>query len=54
MYRSPVWRMGTLFLIGAAVIGLLKFRPWERKSNSLQGTNKTAREHLQVGFLPVT
>jgi predicted negative regulator of RcsB-dependent stress response len=48
MFRSSTakWVIGLVILI--AVLGLLRFKPWQR------GNSEATREELAVGFLPVT
>lgn len=48
MFRSSTakWIIGLVILI--AVLGLLRFKPWQR------GNGEATREQLSVGFLPVT
>jgi NitT/TauT family transport system substrate-binding protein len=50
--RSPGvrWVAGTLAFI--AVLGVLRFKPWQQRGGA--GANYEARERLTVGFLPVT
>jgi hypothetical protein len=54
MFRSWAarWAFGTLAVI--AVLGLLRFKPWQRGSGTLAGRASEARQRLSVGFLPVT
>jgi hypothetical protein len=56
MIRSPIarWMIGVLVFIG--VLGLLRFKPWQRFDGGQAAAEKAelAREHLNVGFLPVT
>ena len=49
MIKAPIarWIVGVVVVLG--VLGLLRFKPWQRG-----GDGQVAREHLQVGFLPVT
>ncbi len=50
MLRSSVarWVLGAVLLI--AVLGLVRFKPWQRGG----GAGGDGRERLSVGFLPVT
>jgi hypothetical protein len=48
MLRSSVARWAVGLVLAVAVLGLLRFKPWQR------GGAPHAREQLQVGFLPVT
>lgn len=50
MARSPVFRIVIATLGVIAVLGLLRFKPWQRPISERGG----AVEQLQVGFLPVT
>ena len=49
MIKSPIarWTIGVVVVLG--VLGLLRFKPWQR-----EGDEQAARQQLQVGFLPVT
>ncbi|HKX30498.1 MAG TPA: ABC transporter substrate-binding protein [Blastocatellia bacterium] len=51
MLRSPITRiiLGVVLLI--AVLGVLRYRPWQRGGGD---PSQQAREKLDVGFLPVT
>ena len=45
--------LGTIAVI--AVLGLLRFKPWQRSALQQAGNETaTARAELNVGFLPVT
>lgn len=55
MLRSTVarWALGLVVLI--AVLGLARFKPWQRLAGpGAGGQTAEARERLNVGFLPVT
>ena len=56
MLRSPItrWLIGIIAFI--AVLGVLRFKPWQSGSikETFQGQTKSARQELKVGFLPVT
>ena len=54
MLRSTVsrWMLGLVALI--AVLGLVRFKPWQRLAGPGVGSTAEARERLNVGFLPVT
>ena len=55
MLRSSVsrWVLGLVALV--AVLGLIRFKPWQRlASPGGGGRTAEARERLNVGFLPVT
>ena len=52
MLRSPItrWLLGAIALI--AVLGVLRFKPWQYRSRVEQSTS--TRQELKVGYLPVT
>ena len=50
MIKSPIVRWGIGVIVVIVVLGLLRFKPWQR-SGSEQGSG---RQELAVGFLPVT
>jgi len=55
MLRSSAsrWMLGIIAFI--AVLGLLRFKPWQLGSNrGIGGGSSRARQELKVGFLPVT
>ena len=54
MLRSSVsrWVLGLVALV--AVLGLVRFKPWQRLAPPGAGRTAEARERLNVGFLPVT
>ncbi|HZS06097.1 MAG TPA: hypothetical protein VFD58_14755 [Blastocatellia bacterium] len=55
MFRSSAarWIIGVVAVI--AILGLLRFKPWQRGgSHRTSTTTEEARERLNVGFLPVT
>jgi hypothetical protein len=54
MFRSSAarWIIGMVAVI--AVLGLLRFKPWQRGAQQTADSGSAAREKLQVGFLPVT
>ena len=56
MFRSSITRLVLGVLAIVAVLGVLRFKPWQRFTlNSIAVTNSTvAREQLAIGFLPVT
>lgn len=55
MFRSAMVRWLMAFVVFAAVISLLRFRPWQRHdANRSSSTSADPREMLKVGFLPVT
>jgi len=54
MFRSSAarWIIGVIAVI--AVLGLLRYKPWQRGAQQTAGLTDEAREKLKVGFLPVT
>jgi NitT/TauT family transport system substrate-binding protein len=54
MFRSSAarWVLGTLAFI--VVLGLLRYKPWQRPETQENAAAPHARETLTVGFLPVT
>ncbi len=52
MFRSSVarWVLGAVLVI--AVLGLARFKPWQRGGGAEEAAG--GRERLNVGFLPVT
>jgi hypothetical protein len=54
MFRSSAarWIIGVIAVI--AVLGLLRYKPWQRGAQQTTGLADEAREKLNVGFLPVT
>ena len=54
MFRSSAarWIIGVVAVI--AVLGLLRYKPWQRSAQQTAGLGDEAREKLNVGFLPVT
>ena len=56
MLRSPLtrWIVGLVAFI--AILGLVRFKPWQHRSraDALSGESKTALQELKVGYLPVT
>jgi hypothetical protein len=54
MLRSSVsrWVLGLVALV--AVLGIIRFKPWQRLTAPGGGETASARERLNVGFLPVT
>ena len=55
MFRSSITRLALGVLAIIAVLGVLRFKPWQRFTANRAATNSTvAREQLTVGFLPVT
>jgi hypothetical protein len=54
MFRSSAirWIIGVIVVI--AVLGLLRYKPWQRGAQQTAGLGDVAHEKLYVGFLPVT
>src|SRR5258705_8544485 len=56
MLRSPLtrWIVGLVAFI--AILGLVRFKPWQHRSGSgtLSGGSNAALQELKVGYLPVT
>ncbi len=54
MFRSSGarWIIGVIAVI--ALLGLLRFKPWQRGAQQTADLASEARERLNVGFLPVT
>jgi hypothetical protein len=54
MFRSSAarWIIGVVAVI--AVLGLLRYKPWQRGAQQTANLADEAREKLNVGFLPVT
>lgn len=54
MFRSSAarWLIGAVAVI--ALLGLLRFKPWQRGAQQTADQSAAARESLNVGFLPVT
>jgi hypothetical protein len=54
MFRSSAirWIIGVIVVI--AVLGLLRYKPWQRGAQQTAGLGDVAHEKLNVGFLPVT
>jgi hypothetical protein len=54
MFRSSAarWIIGVIAII--AVLGLLRYKPWQRGAQQTAGSTDGAHEKLNVGFLPVT
>ena len=48
MIKSPIARWTIGIIVALVVLGLLRFKPWQRDGGS------AVRAQLQVGFLPVT
>ena len=55
MFRSSIVRWILGFVVFLAVIGMLRFRPWQRSDAKQAGpASADQREMLKVAFLPVT
>jgi hypothetical protein len=54
MFRSSAarWIIGVFAVV--ALLGLLRYKPWQRGERQTAGVVDEAREKLNVGFLPVT
>lgn len=55
MFRSSAarWILGTMVFI--AVLGLLRYKPWQHGAHGLDEVSSGGpRERLTVGYLPVT
>jgi len=56
MLRSPItrWLIGIVAFI--ALLGVLRFKPWNRGSTGglFSGQSSSTRQELKVGYLPVT
>ena len=54
MFRSSAarWIIGVIAVI--AVLGLLRYKPWQRGAQETANLADEACEKLNVGFLPVT
>ena len=48
MMKSPIARWTIGIVVVLVVLGLLRFKPWQREGAP------AVRQQLQVGFLPVT
>jgi NitT/TauT family transport system substrate-binding protein len=54
MYRSSVSRWAIGFIVFMAVLGLLRFKPWQQRPGRKATQPLQAHDTLRVGFLPVT
>lgn len=50
MLKSPIAKIALAVVAGILALGVLRFKPWQ----ALRGDATGEREHLTVGFLPVT
>lgn len=49
MFKSPIARWIVGVAVAIALLGVLRFKPWQQGSRPI-----ATRDQLQVGFLPVT
>src|SRR5687767_9900962 len=55
MFRSTVARVALGVVLVVAVLGLVRYKPWQRAGGTgAEGGEAQARRRLSVGFLPVT
>jgi NitT/TauT family transport system substrate-binding protein len=54
MMRSPLVRWGVGAVAAVALLGILRFKPWQSDGPASAGAADARRETLAVGFLPVT
>jgi hypothetical protein len=57
LFRSKLFRLAIGVVAFIALLGVLRFKPWQRKDASsrvLMSSDASGRQGLQVGFLPVT
>lgn len=54
--RSKLFQIAVGVLAFIAILGVLRFKPWQRTASSevAMRTDESGRQGLQVGFLPVT
>ena len=52
MLRNTSFKIVLGVLAVIALLGLLRYKPWQRSQSQQEAAN--ARAHLNVGFLPVT
>lgn len=54
--RSKFFQLAVGVLAFIALLGVLRFKPWQRvgESRALVGQDASGRQALNVGFLPVT
>ena len=53
MLRSPLFKIALGVIAVIALLGLLRFKPWQRAAKT-GNDHARARAQLNVGFLPVT
>jgi hypothetical protein len=54
MLRSPLIRIIIGTILAIIVLGVLRYKPWQRSGDQTAGNIDKPREQLGVGFLPVT
>jgi hypothetical protein len=54
MLRSPLIRIIIGTILAIIVLGVLRYKPWERGEQQTASDDDKPREQLSVGFLPVT
>lgn len=54
MTRSKPVLIAFSIAIAVALLGLLRFKPWQHFRASKNEASSPTRPHLSVGFLPVT
>jgi hypothetical protein len=54
MFHSTGMRLAVGAVVLVALLGLLRYKPWQRGPQQTTSTTEEARERLNVGFLPVT
>jgi hypothetical protein len=54
MLRSPLFRIIIGTILAITVLGVLRYKPWQRSGEQAASNVGKPREQLSVGFLPVT
>jgi hypothetical protein len=54
MLRSPLIRIIIGTILAIFVLGVLRYKPWQRGGEQTASDADQPREQLGVGFLPVT
>ncbi|MCI0336832.1 MAG: hypothetical protein L0226_04605 [Acidobacteria bacterium] len=54
MFRSPLVRIILVVILAITVLGVLRYKPWQRSGGQTAADADRPREQLSVGFLPVT
>jgi hypothetical protein len=54
MLRSPLIRIIIGTILAIIVLGVLRYKPWQRSGDQIADNVDQPREQLGVGFLPVT